>query len=282
MTKPISVILQCLLPQHLISRCAAAFMNTRIPWLKNKIIKWFVKRYQVDLSMAKKEHITDYATFNDFFTRELKPHLRPIFPENDALIAPVDGYISAIGTVKKEKLIQAKAVDYSLAALLANDKQLIETFAHSSYATFYLSPKDYHCVHMPIDGALKRTLYVPGRLFSVNLKTAQYVPNLFARNERLICEFETACGPMLVIFVGAIIVAGIHTVWGGQEAPCGHGSIHEQLFSEKPHYTKGAKIGHFNVGSTIIVMFKHDGLNWSAQESNNICYGQQLATIKIG
>lgn len=279
MSKPIKVLLQYLLPHHIISRVAARFMNTRIVFIKNKVITWFVKRYQVDLSLAKTENINDFATFNGFFTRQLKSELRPIDTQPSAVICPVDGYVSTLGQVSNETLLQAKGIDYSLATLLADNDYLQKRFSQSYYATFYLSPRDYHCVHMPFDGVLKRTIYVPGRLFSVNLLTANHVPGLFTRNERLICEFETSEGPMLVIFVGAMIVAGIYTVWGGQEAPCAGKTVQEKVFDDGVFYKKGDKIGHFNVGSTIIFMMKTEHLSWKVKNESHVCFGAGLGEL---
>lgn len=274
------MLVQYIVPHHLFSRVASKVMNIKTPLIRTCIIKWFIKRYGVDLSLAVREKPEQYTSFNDFFTRQLKANVRPMAKDKNILLSPVDGYVSVIAQAQQKKLIQAKGAEYSLENFLGNDKKLCDTFSSAQYATLYLAPKDYHCVHMPIDGQLKQTIYVPGRLFSVNLSTSKHVPGLFARNERLICEFETKQGPMLIIFVGAMIVAGINTVWGGQEIPADIKKITYKNYTNK-HYQQGDKIGHFNVGSTIILMMASEKVRFLDYSQRNICFGATIADIDI-
>ncbi|PIQ42890.1 MAG: phosphatidylserine decarboxylase [Gammaproteobacteria bacterium CG11_big_fil_rev_8_21_14_0_20_46_22] len=275
MRKPLFVLTQYLFPHHLFSRFLASLMLCRFKPLKNGLIRWFIKRFGVNMNEALREKPEDYTDFNDFFTRALKPGLRPFEKNANALISPADGFISESGDVWQGQLFQAKGVNYSLKSLLANDNELEKQLSQGSYFTIYLSPRDYHCVHMPIDGRLKKTMYVPGRLFSVNLMTANHVPGLFARNERLVCEFDTEQGNMTLIFVGAMIVSGIVTQWSGKVTPRSPKQIEAKVYDDGPRFSCGDKIGHFNVGSTVIVltekrfeMLHHQG---------NIKLGQSIA-----
>lgn len=224
------------------------------------MIRTFVKRYGVDLSIAQYENINDYPTFNDFFIRKLKPHIRPIAKENNAVISPVDGTVSQIGNIQENILFQAKSFYFSLASLLGNTLHIAHLFQHGTYATFYLAPKDYHRVHMPIDGRLTKTIFIPGKLFSVNPYNTQHVPELFARNERLVCLFDTKIGPMAIILVGAMIVGSINTAW--QTAPHIHPKITEQSFAHEVFLKKGDELGYFKVGSTVITLFPANAISW--------------------
>jgi len=210
----------------------------------------------------------DYPNFNTFFTRELKANARPIASEPNSIVSPADGVISALGNIEQGQLIQAKNHKFPLQALLAGDKGLAEDFMDGSFVTVYLSPKDYHRVHLPVTGRLMKTLYVPGRLFSVNKATTNAVPNLFARNERAICVFDTRLGTVCVILVGAMIVAGIDTVWGGQICPIsGNRSVKTQEYDKNVppiELTTGAEIGRFKLGSTAIVLFPPGSMEFDA------------------
>jgi phosphatidylserine decarboxylase len=223
--------------------------------LKNALIKWFIKRYQVDLSIAERKSVSDYKSFNDFFTRKLQEGARPFTPSDKNPICPADGAISQFGALQNNQLIQAKGVYYSAEALLA-DKAQAEQFASGDFMTIYLSPKDYHRVHMPLTGKLVSTTYIPGRIFSVNPLTAEHVPNLFARNERLVCEFETSEGPMMIVLVGAMIVASISTVWAGKVAPANNREIERKSYKEENiNLQQGDELGFFSLGSTVILLF---------------------------
>ena len=209
----IHIFLQKILPQHGLSTFAGWVANCRIKWLKNFLIKDFIRRYKVDLSIAKDENIENYPDFNSFFTRKLKNAARPIVAGNNKITSPVDGTISQIGKIKEGSIIQAKNHTYSLKDLLAGREDLTKDFFNGGFATLYLAPKDYHRVHMPVSGTLTETIYIPGKLFSVNQETTNNLENLFALNERLVCIFETKSGPFAVILVGAMLVSGIETVW---------------------------------------------------------------------
>src|SRR5690606_24991155 len=212
------IVFQYLVPQHLLSRLVGKIAASELPWIKNPFIDWFSRRYQVDMSEAADPEPRNYPSFNAFFTRALKAGARPLDSDPDSIVSPADGAISQLGAIEAGRIFQAKGQTYTTAELLG-DTDMAALFDGGVFATVYLSPRDYHRVHMPVSGRLLRTLYVPGDLFSVNQTTAENVPRLFARNERLVCLFDTECGPMAVVLVGAMIVAGIDTVWAGQVAP---------------------------------------------------------------
>lgn len=280
----LSVVLQYLLPHHLFSRFIGLFARLPQPWFKNRLITWFIKRYKVDMSQALHERIDDYTCFNDFFTRELKPELRPIAADKNQVVSPADGVISQVGDIKAGKLLQAKGHEFSLKQLLGDQEQHAKLFVDGKFATIYLSPKDYHRVHMPIAGKLVAMSHIPGRLFSVNTLTAQHVPSLFARNERVVSLFETEIGPMAVILVGAMIVASINTVWAGTISPPGRSKVQVWEYPEAKQiqFAKGDEMGHFMLGSTVIVLAGKNALNWEAELSANspVIMGQTIATTR--
>ncbi|MDR5898146.1 archaetidylserine decarboxylase [Halomonas vilamensis] len=244
-------LMQYPLPHHGLSRLVGKFAESEIPWLKNTLINAFIQRFNVDMSQALEPDPTAYATFNDFFTRPLKADARPM---GDGITSPADGTLSQYGRLQAGQLVQAKGHTYSAQTLLGGDTVLAEEFLGGSFATVYLSPKDYHRVHMPTTGTLREMIYVPGRLFSVNQATANYVPGLFSRNERLVCIFDTEQGPMAMVLVGAMIVAAIETVWSGQVTPL---SGHPQRiqFGQPITLEKGAEMGRFKLGSTVVMCF---------------------------
>ncbi|KZY47695.1 phosphatidylserine decarboxylase, partial [Oleiphilus sp. HI0050] len=206
-------------PQHLISRAAGKVAECEIPAFKNKLIAWFIDKYGVNMSEALLDSPENFKHFNDFFTRELKPGAREIDTQEDAIISPVDGAISQLGQVDKGQVFQAKGQSFSVVELLGGDIERAEPFMGGDFSTIYLSPKDYHRIHMPCTGTLREMVYIPGKLFSVNPVTAENVPRLFARNERVAAIFDTEFGPMAMVLVGAMIVASIETVWSGLVAP---------------------------------------------------------------
>ncbi len=249
---------QYLLPQHALSRLVGKLAASKTPWLKDAFIRRFAARYQVDMSEAAQPDLSQYACFNDFFTRPLKAGARTINAQADSIVCPADGAVSQLGPITGDQVFQAKGHSYSLSDLLASEADA-KAFENGHFATIYLSPRDYHRVHMPFAGTLTKSVYVPGDLFSVNTRTAENVPNLFARNERLVAHFDTALGPMVVILVGAMIVASIETVWGGLE-PIGN-----QVRVSKPdnvQLAKGDEMGRFLLGSTAIVLFGKDVVTW--------------------
>jgi len=233
--------------------------NNTMTWWKNWAIHRFIRKYDVVLDDAIEQRVDQYKSFNAFFTRHLKPSARPIAMDPLALASPVDGSISEFGVVQESTLLQAKGRSYTLNQLVANDPNLCQSFKNGFYATFYLAPRDYHRIHMPIAGTLKGMWHVPGRLFSVSPATVAEVPGLFARNERVICLFDTAFGEMALILVGAFYVASINTVWAGDVTPPTRSRItgvqYPNAANPKPIYLeKGAEMGHFKLGSTVIML----------------------------
>lgn len=259
------ILLQHLLPQHLLSRAVGYLAASRINWIKSPFIKLFAKQYQVNMSEALIEDLDQFANFNEFFTRELKPGMRPL--ADAKLVSPADGAISQIGTIDYGRIFQAKGRGYGLTTLLGGHTEISDPFINGRFATIYLSPKDYHRVHMPVTGTLRETIYIPGDLYSVNQTTAEGVDNLFARNERLVAIFDTEYGPMAMVLVGAMIVAGIETVWAGQVAPQQNKSwrISHQKPPEPVILEKGAEMGRFKLGSTVVLLFGKDAIEWSDQ-----------------
>ncbi|WP_299205239.1 archaetidylserine decarboxylase [uncultured Amphritea sp.] len=257
------ILLQHLLPQHLLSRAVGYLAESRCNWIKRPFIKTFAKQYQVNMSEALIEDLDQFDNFNAFFTRALKPDMRPL--DNATVVSPADGAISQIGAIDYGRILQAKGRGYGLSTLLGGHADLAEEFIHGRFATIYLSPSDYHRVHMPVTGTLRESIYVPGDLYSVNQTTAKGVDNLFARNERLVAIFDTEQGPMAMILVGAMIVAGIETVWGGQVAPVQKHSwrIDHQKPVEPVILQQGEEMGRFKLGSTVILLFGKDAIEWS-------------------
>ena len=260
--------MQHLLPQHGLSRAVGWLASTNNRLLKNTFIKWFVKRYNVDMSLAAEENPLAYSCFNDFFTRALKPDARPIDSTPDSIVCPADGAISQLGKIIDGRIFQAKGQDYTTVELLGGDEGLAAEFADGTFATVYLSPRDYHRVHMPYGGKLRTMVSVPGELFSVNTVTAENVPRLFARNERAVAIFDTDIGPMAVVLVGAMIVAGIETVWDGQVAPFASRELATSLYPyQNITLNKGDEMGRFKLGSTAVVLFAKDKISWDEKFS---------------
>jgi len=254
----IFIAAQRILPKHALSRMIGRVAESQRPWLKNILIKRAIAAFNINMQEAKSDNLDDYDSFNAFFTRALKDEARPIHADSNSVVCPADGVVSQAGNISKNKILQAKGIDYSVGRILGNSVEA-NHYHDGSFATIYLSPKDYHRVHMPISGKLLRTRYIPGELFSVNDQAAQNLNGLFARNERLICEFESdLAGQFSVIFVGAMLVAGIETVWGGFEQP-GPGAVREHDLSDQSlSYVKGDEIGRFKFGSTIVLLFGKD------------------------
>lgn len=277
MPKQFLTFLQRFLPQHTLSQLMGRLAESHYPWIKDYLINQFSRRYQINLDEALISDPKNYPTFNSFFIRQLKPNARPI-AEGD-LISPVDGTIAQLGHIHKNQLLQAKQHYFDLETLLGNDTQLAQTFYDGNFATLYLAPHNYHRVHMPIAGKLIKTIYVPGKLFSVNRITSELIPNLYSRNERLICVFETAAGKVAVILVGAMIVGSIQTAWMDQ--PIRAKQIITQSFSDGMPLTKGAELGYFKVGSTVILLFEKNKIEWlsSITSESQIQLGQLFGKI---
>lgn len=248
---------QYVLPHHLISRAVFHATRWRTPFTA-ATIRWFVRRFAVNLSEAAESDPAAYPTFNAFFTRALKPDARPLAADPAEWVSPCDGRISQIGAIQSGNLLQAKGRDYSVLELLGGDAALAQEFAQGQFATVYLSPRDYHRVHMPCTGRLRCMIHVPGRLFSVSPATVQQVPNLFARNERLVCVFETDEGPMALVLVGAINVAAIETVWAGLVTPPAGDTVTRRDYGADTGMDivlqRGGEMGRFNMGSTVVLL----------------------------
>ncbi len=276
--------LQYVLPHHLISRSVHYFVESRIPWFKNALIRWAIDTYHVDMAEAERESAEDYVHFNDFFTRSLKDGARPLPEDPGMIVSPADGVVSQIGDIDNGRIFQAKGHDYSLVELLGGDLQLGQEFMGGKFATIYLSPRDYHRVHIPAAGTLHKMVHVPGRLFSVNQGTVENIPRLFARNERVVSIFDTQFGPMAVIMVGAINVASIETVWAGLVTPK-RGQVDTTAYGDASNaveLSRGDELGRFKLGSTAIVLFGKDQIDWleNWQSGKAVKMGEAMAQSK--
>ena len=259
----LAVLLQYLLPKQALTEFAGKVAGVKGSWTP-ALISWFIGRYNVNMTEAANPDVRSYATFNEFFTRALKLGARPLADAD--YVCPVDGAISQFGSIEKDQLFQAKGHTYSTTALVGGDAALAALFKNGSFATIYLSPKDYHRIHMPCDGRLTRMIYVPGELFSVNLVTARGVPGLFARNERVVCVFDTAQGEFVLTLVGATIVGSMATVWHGVVNPPRTGEVREWKYADQQiHLKKGDEMGRFLLGSTVVMLFPKDSLSFNLQ-----------------
>ncbi|SDO20810.1 phosphatidylserine decarboxylase [Halomonas shengliensis] len=270
-------LIQYPLPHHLLSRLVGRLAECRQPALRNALVRAFIRRFGVDMAEAAEPDPTAYATFNDFFTRALKTDARPI---GEGVVSPADGRLSQFGAIEAGQLLQAKGHRFSAMELLGGDGDAARHFLGGSFATVYLSPSDYHRVHMPFAGTLTEMVYVPGRLFSVNAATTAHVPNLFARNERLVCHFDTEHGPMALVLVGAMIVAAIETVWAGQITPLPRGEVQRLRFDTPVRLEKGQEMGRFKLGSTVVMAFAEplsfaDGI----EAGDKVQMGQSLGEL---
>ena len=278
------VAFQYIMPQLYLTQLAGWFAQQKWGAVTHFVIKVFVKKYNVDMSEAKKENFSDYESFNQFFIRELKGDARKINENPTALCLPADGRVSQIGHIDDERLLQAKGHFFSLSDLLGGDEELVNTFKNGEFATIYLSPRDYHRVHMPCDATLRKMIYVPGDLFSVNPFLAEHVPNLFARNERVICVFDTAFGPMVQILVGATITASMSTVWAGVINPPRTGEVKVWTYQGDSaiKLTKGQEMGAFQLGSTVINLFPANSVTLAEHLEVDVPVrmGEILATMK--
>ena len=278
------VAFQYIMPQLYLTQLAGWFAQQKWGAVTHFVIKVFAKKYNVDMSEAKKENFSDYESFNQFFIRELKDDARKINENLTALCLPADGRVSQIGHIDDDRLLQAKGHFFSLSDLLAGDEELVNTFKNGEFATIYLSPRDYHRVHMPCDATLRKMIYVPGDLFSVNPFLAEHVPNLFARNERVICVFDTAFGPMAQILVGATITASMSTVWAGVINPPRTGEVKVWTYQGDSaiKLTKGQEMGAFQLGSTVINLFPENSVTLAEHLEVDVPVrmGEILATMK--
>lgn len=262
------VLLQKILPQHFLSRVIGRIGNARAAWVRTLLIKLFIARFSVDLSEAAVTAIGDYGSFNEFFTRNINTSQRPI---SGKVSSPADGTVSMCGHLNGNQMLQAKGMSYSLEKLLASEN--VEAFKAGSYLTIYLSPRDYHRVHMPIAATLESAQYIPGKLFSVNHATTARVPDLFAANERLVMRFDSELGPVAIVMVGAMIVAGIKPVW--RDTLFTPGKADRETFDPPKQFNQGAELGHFEMGSTVIAIFQRQ-LDWTIGAGNEVRMGQAV------
>ena len=280
MSDTLAVLPQYLIPKQALTALAGKFASAKVGNATTAVIRWFVQRYQVNMAEAANPDITSYATFNDFFTRALKDGARPLAQAD--WVSPVDGAISQFGRIEKDQIFQAKGHTYSTTALVGGDAALAAQFQDGHFATLYLSPKDYHRIHMPCDGVLRRMIYVPGDLFSVNPTTARGVPGLFARNERVVCVFDTARGPFVLTLVGATIVGSMATVWHGLVNPPRPGTLWERSYGDDaPKLAQGTEMGRFLLGSTVVMLFPAGPMQFNAQwaPGGAIRMGEEMAAV---
>ena len=262
MSDRLAVLPQYLLPKGALTNFAGRVAGAKGGSMTTRLIRWFVGRYNVNMDEALDSDITHYTSFNDFFTRALRPGARPIAQAD--YVCPVDGRISQFGAIDKDQIFQAKGHHFSTTALVGGDAALAAQFEHGSFANLYLSPRDYHRIHMPCDGRLTRMIYVPGELFSVNPTTARGIPGLFARNERVVCVFDTANGPFVMTLVGATIVGSMATVWHGVVNPPRSGQVRDWSYAnDNIVLKKGEELGRFLLGSTVVMLFPKDTLQFN-------------------
>ena len=278
------VALQHLLPQHGISRLVLAATRSRWPAFKNALIRLFVKGFRPDMSDAVEPEPTAYPSFNEFFTRALRPGSRPVDTDPRSIVSPVDGTVSEAGELTADRILQAKGHDYTLRALLAGSGNWERSFAGGTFATIYLAPYNYHRIHMALDGELRESFYVPGRLFSVNRTTAQLVPGLFSRNERVFCGFDTGGMPWAIILVGALNVGSMATVWHGDVTPRRHRVVTALPVTDvlaPVNLAKADEMARFNMGSTVILLFPPGAAEWSASLAAGrvLRMGERIGTL---
>lgn len=273
------VMSQYLTPQRTVSQLAGKLADSELtPAMKNRVIRWFIERYGVDMSEALESDPTQYPSFNAFFTRALTPGLRPLAGDDSVVISPVDGAISQLGPIRDDRIVQAKGQSFSLLELLGGDADRAKPFDGGQFATIYLAPKDYHRIHMPVAGTLLEMVHIPGRLFSVNPTTAAQVPNLFARNERVAALFDTEFGPMALVLVGAMIVGSVETTWAGVVAP-GSKTVTTSRYDHMTNpitFERGDEMGRFRLGSTVVMVFPKHAVDWERglKETDVVRMGQ--------
>ncbi|MYN29265.1 archaetidylserine decarboxylase [Duganella levis] len=281
MSDRLAVLPQYLLPKGALTNFAGRVAGAKGGAYTTRLIRWFVGKYNVNMSEAANPDIASYQTFNEFFTRALRPGARPL--AEAAYVCPVDGRISQFGDIEDDQIFQAKGHKFSTTALVGGDAQLAAQFQHGSFANLYLSPRDYHRIHMPLDGKLTRMIYVPGELFSVNPTTARGIPGLFARNERVVCVFDTAHGPFVMTLVGATIVGSMATVWHGVVNPPRLPQVTEWKYDDQNIVLKkGDELGRFLLGSTVVMLFQKDVLKFNPawQPAGPVQLGEEMAQLK--
>ena len=274
-------LLQRVLPHHFLSSIMYKITRIEAKWFKNFFITNFIKIYNVDMSQAQNENGCEFKCFNEFFTRPLKPEARPIAEGSKTIISPVDGTVSEVGRIINGQIFQAKGKSYSLETLVGGSPERAQFYKDGYFATLYLSPRDYHRIHMPIAGRIREMVHVPGRLFSVSPSTVRSVNSLFARNERVVAGYSTDAGPMAMILVGAIFVSSMETVWAGTITPPNGKHLRQWSYDtqEPMHFDKAAEMGRFNMGSTVILLFPENSIQW---EDDLICGKKIQMGEKIG
>jgi len=274
--------IQYFLPHHLLSRLVHALMRIRAAPVKNAQIAVLGALFGVDWSESKRQSASEFATFNDFFTRELAEGARPIDPDPLSFVSPSDGHVSRCGRITNDRILQAKGHHYTIRSLLANDPSSAE-FMHGFFHTLYLSPRNYHRVHMPMAGQLQRMIHIPGRAFSVSPRTVRAVPDLFARNERVVSIFETTHGPLALVLVGAMLVSSMETVWSGViTPPRGRKVVHGDWSRRNIRLEKGQEMGRFNMGSTVIILLPPAALSSleDFETGDPVIVGQRLGRLR--
>jgi phosphatidylserine decarboxylase len=280
----LKVNLQYITPKHLLSRLVGKLAAAELGGLTTFMIKRFINHYNVNMDEALHSDPDYYKSFNAFFTRPLKPDARPIDPNPSTLVHAVDGAVSQYGDIHADSIFQAKGHDYSLTTLLGGKPDLAAPFKDGQFATVYLAPRDYHRIHIPIDGTLTDMVYVPGELFSVNPLTARNIPGLFARNERVVALFDTPVGKMAMVLVGATIVASIETVWAGTVTPPAGKHVQHWTYDKDSEASvklkKGDELGRFKLGSTIVVCFENDAVDFEALTAGQVTrLGEPMAYV---
>ncbi|MGR9044946.1 MAG: archaetidylserine decarboxylase [Gammaproteobacteria bacterium] len=273
---------QYILPHHTLSRMMSVLTHSENKHWKNLFIKQVIKHYRVNMDEALEQNIEAYASFNDFFTRQLRPDTRSLPTESNAIASPADGSVSQAGQIEAGRIFQAKGKSFTATELLGGVPERAAPFDEGVFTTIYLSPRDYHRLHMPLAGTLKEMIHIPGRLFSVNNATANSVPGLFARNERVVAIFDTEAGPMALVLVGAIFVSSVETVWHGVVTPPTVGDVrHWRYETNSPHLRMGEEMGRFNMGSTIIVLFGKNKVRWSdlLKAGQSVKLGQMIGKV---
>ena len=281
MSERLAVATQYLLPKQALTRFAGTVAGARGGQFTTRLIRWFIGRYGVNMEEAAQPDPAAYASFNDFFTRALAPGARPLAAS--PLVCPVDGAISQFGRIERDQIFQAKGHHYSTTALVGGNAALAAPFTGGHFATLYLSPRDYHRIHMPCAGHLQRMIHVPGELFSVNPATARGVPGLFARNERVVCFFDGPVGPFVLVLVGATIVGSMATVWQGVINPPRPGRVREWLYGDTPvQLAQGEEMGRFLLGSTVVMLFPAGPLHFNAawQPGGPVRMGEAMAALE--
>ncbi len=276
--------IQMFLPHHFLSSIMYKITRIEIKWFKNFFITKFIALYNVDMNQAQNENAEDFKCFNEFFTRPLKPTARPVAEGDKTIISPVDGTVSEVGKIRNGQIFQAKGKTYSLETLVGGSPERAQFYKDGHFATLYLSPRDYHRIHMPISGRIREMLHVPGRLFSVSPSTARSVNGLFARNERVVAGFSTEAGPMAVILVGAIFVSSMETVWAGTITPPRGKNLRQWSYDTQDpiSFERAEEMGRFNMGSTVILLFSENSVQWNDDLmcGKKVQFGEKIGEIK--